>query len=449
MIVNEEIRNKKICILGAGYVGLTLGLVLADIGYRVAGVENNQQIVEDLLAGKPHFYEQGLEEMLKRELSRNFKLLNNLQGVDADIYIISVGTPIKDDKKPNFDFIKSASRDIASVLKRGDLIILRSTVPPGTTRDIVRPILEEQSRLKADGDFYLAFAPERTIEGNALEELRFLPQIVGGINKESAFLAAKLFNTVTQKIIVVQSLEAAEMVKLMCNTYRDTIFAAANMFALICDKFNLDAYEIIQAANFGYPRGGIPLPSPGVGGSCLCKDPYILTDTAARMGCRSDFFKIGRSINEYMPYHVVSKIVEFFKKIRHEDVKQKNIFILGLAFKGYPETSDIRTSSSMDVVRELDNFGANIFVYDAVVKSNDTGYFNIKFCDIETGFGQADAVIIMNNHPSFKNLDISKYFNNLSKPVLFFDTWHLYSAEEISKIKNVTYATLGFMNLKE
>lgn len=442
----ENAKEKKICILGTGYVGLTLGLTLADIGYQVIGVEKDSKVIMDLRAGRPHFFERGLEDILKRELDKNFKLVDSPGGVCADVYIISVGTPIKEDKKPNFEFIKAVSYDIGLVLKKGDIVILRSTVPPGTTRNVVGPILEAVSGLKLGEDIYLAFAPERTIEGKALEELRYLPQIIGGLDRESTFLAANIFDTITKQTVVVGSLEAAEMVKLIDNTYRDIIFATANLFALTCDKFNLDTHEIINAANFGYPRGGIPLPSPGVGGSCLYKDPHLFFDSAAQYGLQADFVKMSRSINESMPYHVASKVIDFFKKVRSEDIRDKKIFILGLAFKGCPETSDIRTSPSVDVIMELGKYGANIFAYDAVVRSEDTRHLNITFCGLDQGFYGADAVIIMNNHLNFRDLDIPKYFNDLSKTVLFFDCWKLHLPEKIMRIKNLKYGNLGFSN---
>jgi len=231
----QEIKYKKICVIGTGYVGLTLSVVLAESGYEVLGTDKDQDILEKLNKGELSFYEKGLQPLLKLHLKEgNVKFTSCLKGKKADVYIICVGTPI-DEKtnKPILDYIKKAAEDVGDNIKKDDVIILRSTVPIGTTQSLVLPVLEKKSSLKAGTDFYLVFAPERIVEGRALEEIKEIPQILGGINKKSAQIAARVFQTFNPSIIILDSLEEAEMAKLINNCFRDLSFAFANEEAML------------------------------------------------------------------------------------------------------------------------------------------------------------------------------------------------------------------------
>lgn len=449
-MIQGDLKNKKICVIGMGYVGLTLALSFSDLGFNVAGVEKREYITKNLCLGKAHFYEAGLEDILRRELGKGFKFVMDLEEAPSDIYIVAVGTPVAPvnfAKKPDFTSLENISRKIGKVLKKGDLIILRSTVSPGTTRNFVIPILEKESGLAADSDFYVSFAPERTIEGKALEELRTLPQVIGGINSESALYAADVFKILVPQIIMVHSLEAAEMVKLANNLCRDVNFAFANELALICDKFNLDTNEVINAANFGYPRDRIALPSPGVGGYCLTKDPYILADAAEGRGYIPRLLTVAREINEHMPHYVAGQ-VEKFLNTNNKKIDQVKFYILGFAFKGKPDTSDIRFSPAIDVLNILKNKGAKILHgHDPVVPEEAIIQFGVSFSAADDGFRDADCVLIMNNHPFFASLDILALLEKAKKPVLFFDSWKLFSPEKILKVDGVQYSNLGFDNI--
>lgn len=444
---DDNLYSKRVCVIGMGYVGLTLALTFSDLGFKVVGIEKREKAVNGLNSGKPHFYEAGLEEILRRELGKGFKFFTDLDRSLGDIYIVAVGTPVDFGKKPDFTSLEIISQKIGKVLKKGDLIILRSTVSPGTTRNFVIPILEKESGLAAGDDFYVSFAPERTIEGRALEELRTLPQVIGGINSESALYAADLFRTLVPQIIMVHSLEAAEMVKLANNLCRDVNFAFANELALICDKFNLDATEVINAANFGYPRDRIALPSPGVGGYCLTKDPYILADAAEKNGYTPKLLTLAREINEYMPHYVAGQ-VEKFLNIHNKKISEAKFYIMGFAFKGKPDTSDIRFSPAVNVLDILKNKGAKILHgHDPVVPKEIVAELGVAFSNIDDGFRDADCVLIMNNHPFFSSLDILALLEKAKKPVLFFDSWKLFPSEKISKAEGVKYSNLGFDNI--
>lgn len=445
-MAHGDLKNKKICVIGMGYVGLTLALAFSDLGFKVVGVENREKVLSQLRQGRAHFYEAGLEEILHRELGKGFRFVIDLEETESDIFIVAVGTPIDFGKKPDFSVLEEIIQKIGKVLKRGDLVILRSTVSPGTTRNFVIPILEQVSHLKAGTDFNVSFAPERTIEGRALEELRTLPQIIGGLTEECSLFTANVFRPMAPQIVMVNSLEASEMVKLANNLCRDVNFAFANELVLICDKFNIDTHEVINAANFGYPRDHIALPSPGVGGYCLTKDPYILTEAAEKNGYLPHLLTIARNINEYMPHYVVGQ-VEKFLSAHNKKIDETKFYILGFAFKGKPDTSDVRFSPAVDVLNILKSKGAkNIYGHDPVVPKEIIAELGVNFSDVENGFQDADCVLIMNNHPVFSSLDILALLEKTRKPVLLFDSWKLFSPEKILKIEGVKYSNLGFDN---
>ena len=265
--------------MGLGYVGLTLALTLAEIGFKVIGIDKDRKKITSLRSGKTILYEKKIEQVLNSVISSNKITFDEKITKDDDetVFMVCVSTPINNQThQPILDNLQSVTEEIGKNIKKGEMVILRSTVPIGTTRNFVTPLLEKESGLKCQDDFHLVFAPERTLQGNALEELRTLPQIIGGIDIKSTDLASSLFNKITKKIVKVSSLEAAEVIKLFDNTYRATTIAIGNLFGKICDKINLDSHEVITAANNGYQRNKILFPGAGVGGGCLVKDPYLL-----------------------------------------------------------------------------------------------------------------------------------------------------------------------------
>ena len=234
-IQKPNIKNKKISIIGLGYVGLTLALVLSENGFDVVGYDINENTINKIKKGVSPFYERYIDEYLNKNLDKNLRVTNNFASISSDIYIICVGTPINiKSKKPKTSIINSAAKKIASKIKTGDLIILRSTLPTGYTRKKFIPIIEKYSKLKVGKDFMISFCPERTIEGKALDELSDLPQIIGGYDQESSELSMKFFGTYSRTVIDVGSLEGAELCKLIDNSYRDVRFCLfkSNIFIL-------------------------------------------------------------------------------------------------------------------------------------------------------------------------------------------------------------------------
>jgi UDP-N-acetyl-D-mannosaminuronic acid dehydrogenase len=437
-------ETPSVCILGLGYVGLTLSSVLADVGCWVTGVDRDHALIEGVKAGKAPFFEKGLEELLAR-LSSGAKpprYATSLPEPCADVYIITVGTPImRPSLEPNLDYVRAATTEVAKVLRRGNLVILRSTVPVGTTRKVVLPVLEAFSGLEVGKDFGLAFCPERTIEGRALRELRELPQIIGGFDESSARAAQFLFQRSTATVIDLGSIEAAEMLKILDNTYRDMAFAYANQMALVCEAVGLEMGPIVRASNQGYNRNSIPVPSPGVGGACLSKDPYILASVCRQVGIDPTLFIRGRQINEYMPIHVVERVCDALAGAGKK-VAGSTVFVLGFAFKGKPETSDMRDSPTLDLVRTLHRRGIDVTGHDPLVAKGEIQALGVEVLSLEEGFSSAQAVIVMIDHPLYAGLDIKTFTRLSAKPLVLMDGWHLYANKNLDDDDGLIYLTI-------
>lgn len=442
---STPVADEAVCILGLGYVGLTLATVLSDVGYKVTGVDRDEKLILGVRAGKPHFHEKGLEELLKT-IARSATPPTYLTAMErscATVYVITVGTPIlRPSMQPNLDYVRSATAEVARVLRAGDLVILRSTVPVGTTRAVALPMLEQASGLQAGRDFDLAFCPERTVEGKALRELRELPQIVGGLNRASAERASRLFRRSTQTIVDVGSIESAEMVKIMDNTYRDVMFSYANQMALLCEALDLDLVPLVRAANQGYNRNNIPVPSPGVGGACLSKDPYILASVCERAGVDASLFLLGRRINEFMPVHACNRVERELERCG-KTLRGARVFVLGFAFKGRPETSDVRDSPTIDLVRVLRERGAQVRGHDPMVTAPEIEALGATACDLESGFDGADAIILMLNHTLYEEMDIARLLERTRKPAVLLDGWHIFNAADLSQVPGITYRCIG------
>lgn len=439
---NSEVRFKHIGIVGLGYVGLTLALILADHGFQVRGMDVNLRVRSSLRRGRPHFYEVGLGELLHDHLRGNFEVVDAFDRGECDMYVIAVGTPVDERNHPRTAALERASASVGRVLKQGDAVILRSTVPVGTTRGVVIPILEKISGLVAGRDFYVAFAPERTAEGKALEELRRLPQVIGGIDRVSAEVAMNVFNSFTSHSIIVATLEEAEMVKLINNTYRDVTFAFSNELALLCHRWGIDTQRVIEAANRDYERGRVPLPSPGVGGYCLKKDPFIYIASGRKQGIVPLLAVRARQVSEEMVAFLSARIRAFLRE-RGKIGRQAKICFIGVAFKGDPVTSDVRGSTTLDLATALKSRRRRLVGYDPAVDRRDLVGSDIRMArDVRAAIRGADIVAVMNNNPAFKTLPLRRLLSSARRPALFVDAWGLYPAEEITKVKGITYFRL-------
>jgi UDP-N-acetyl-D-mannosaminuronic acid dehydrogenase len=289
--------------------------------------------------------------------------------------------------------------------------------------------------------FGLAFCPERTIEGKAIPEMRSLPQVIGGLDEESAERAEAIFRLITPKIVRVSSLEAAEMIKLINNTYRDLTFAFANEVALIAERMGLSAPEMIHAANVDYPRSNVAQPG-FVGGPCLEKDALILIDSLRKIDFKPRVIEEARKINQALPDHVAMRIIQELRGIRRSSTHAK-ILITGFAFKGRPATEDVRGSAAIPLMRRLQASRVEVWGHDFVTPEKVIADLGARACTLEEGFEEADGVVIMNNHPAYQSAEIPELARRLHAPALLFDSWGLFTPEQFRGVSGLHYGTLG------
>jgi UDP-N-acetyl-D-mannosaminuronic acid dehydrogenase len=437
------IRERSITILGMGYVGLTLGLVLAEAGFRVKGFDTNDALISKLSRRKPAFYEEGIEDFLKERAENRLTFSYDIRESKSSIYIITVGTPlIKETNEPNIAHIKAALVAIGGTLEAGDLVILRSTVPIGCSRELVVPTLQDLSNMRCGSDFFLSFAPERTAEGAALKELRQNPQIIGAYDPISYEMTARLFHEITPSVIDVGSLEAAEMAKLLDNTFRDHLFAYSNFVAQLAERLGVDFHKIASAVNYGYERNMIPRPSPGVAGPCLSKDPYIMKKAFEKFDLDSSLIDATRKINESGPAMVKEKCERLLMKAGKRLENVKKIGLVGMAFKGNPETSDMRDSTSVMFLKQLPNL-SSVVAFDPVVPRRDLEGLGVRTVAAEEVFDGSDLVVILNNHRSYAKWPIHTLLDKMNKPAVFIDTWRVFDPITLKRIPGIIYGGVG------
>lgn len=426
-------KTLKICVIGLGYVGLPLSLALADSGHVVLGVDINRTLVQQLNKGKTAIHEQGLEDLLRRKIDRgSFRATVNAGSAirDSEAIFVTVGTPINSNHEPDLDQLDSSLKSLGENLKRGHIVIIKSTVSPGTTETIVKPYLERKSNLKAGGDFFLAYSPERVLTGCASSEFKMVPKIVGGVNRQSAEKAANVLKSLGGNVVVVSSPKVAEVIKLFDNIFRDVNFALGNELGITCERLGIDAFEVCTAANTNYPRNKIMVPSPGVGGSCLPKDPYIFSHKLEKLGYKPRLILLARKINEEMPLLVVRHVEELFEEM-NQPIKGSKILVLGLAFKGDPPTDDVRNSPSEIVVKKLKDMGAYVVGYDPVVSTKKALEIGVEKTSLKEGFTNSSCAIVMTNHKSFFELNWNELFELMSKPAGIVDGWHMFDPSKI------------------
>lgn len=438
----KTLASAKISVIGLGYVGLTLALALAQRGFLVEGVEKNIESRKSLSSGRMTFYEKGITESLTECLNSNFHISENISK-DAKFHIVCVGTPVDSEGNPKLDDITTATNEVGASLKSKDVVIYRSTLPIGTCRDIIIPELERASGLLCGKDFHFAFAPERTVEGKALEELNSLPQIVSGFSEKCANQASNFFSKLTPTIIQVACLEEAELIKLMNNSFRDYKFAFSNQMVTIANAYGIDPIQAIRSANQGYARDPIPMPSPGVGGPCLKKDPLILAMSAKKVKVKNPLMEQARSVNIDM----VDNIVDLIKaNLEHLNLQLSNakIFLCGMAFKGEPETSDLRDSPSVELYRKLIERALLLKIHDPVATEESLKKIGTT-CSLESGFNSSDLVIFLTNSKKYRESSVLKLLEKCHHDILVFDCWSIFNPTDFSKNRNVTYSRMGFI----
>jgi UDP-N-acetyl-D-mannosaminuronic acid dehydrogenase len=356
----------EVVIIGLGYVGLTLAVHMANRGFKIHGVDKSDEVISDLDKGRAHFFEKDFDPIVKTIIQQG--TLTYQKTIPPSnckrIFIITVGTPVDDNGQVSLNSIREVTASITGALNEGDMVILRSTVEVGITREIVKTELDRTGK-----NYLLAFCPERTIEGKALEELATLPQIVGGIDKDSTDAAARMFKQLTKEVIIVDEVEEAETAKLVNNAERDVSFAFANEVAMLCESRGINVENVIHAVNYRYPRSDVKLPGL-VGGPCLAKDTYILAEGFKEYGVTPAIAIASRKLNESLAVIPIKRIIN---KLQDAGTPINRIGIVGLAFKGQPPTSDLRGSLVIDIIRTLSTTlpGTPVYGYDSLVKSAD------------------------------------------------------------------------------
>ena len=412
----------KIGVFGLGYVGLPLVASLASVGFDVVGVDINEAKVRKLQeSGAPDFYELGLAEVLAKYGSHiSFTVSHQEAMMECHTIIVTVGTDLKADGTPNMDGLTCLRDSIAPHLGRGHLLILKSTVPIGTTRTIAAD-LEQISGLVAGQDFLVAYSPERTIEGHALHELRFLPKIIGGLNAESAERARVVLGRLGGGTKVVSSPEVAEMCKLVDNTYRAVNIAFANEIGGMCETMGIDSYELVSVINDGYDRTSLFQAGLGAGGPCLSKDPTVLALSAEAHGVGAQMIKLGIANNRNATAQVAQTAADY---IRKHSIEQPRIALLGLAFKGLPETDDIRGGPAVLMHERLSaEFSEALFTfYDPLIES-----FAGKRVSptVQGALAQTHVAIFLTNHASLLGIQSTELLESFTlRPALVIDCWH-------------------------
>jgi len=400
-------RDATVGVLGLGYVGLPLACEFARAGFSVTGFEVDASKVQSIQKGRSYIADidnEDLKDLVRRErLSATTDFLK-LRAMDA--IIICVPTPLNKTKDPDVSFIDKAARKITRTLRRGQLIVLESTSYPGTTRESVQPLLEATG-LKTGKDFFLAFSPERIDPGNTRYRLSNTPKVVGGITPACRDLTVTLYSQIVKQVVPVSSAEAAELTKLLENTFRAVNIGLVNEIMLICDKLGLNVWEVIEAAATK-PYGFMPFyPGPGLGGHCIPIDPLYLSWKMKSLNFTARFIDLAGEVNSHMPEFVVEKISRTMND-RKKALKGSKILILGVAYKA--DITDVRESPALDVIHLLRERGVNVSYHDPFVPSVMIGHVRLKGKPWSTSLlRSADAVVITTAHQSFPPDEILRH----------------------------------------
>ena len=416
-LLERKIRQKNavIAIIGLGHVGLTSAAMFADVGFQVIGSDIRKEVIDSVSSGRSHISEPGINGLVKKsvEEGRLRATTNVLDAAkEADIEIICVQTPLNDKNEPDQSSMEKACNSIVGGVSKEKLVVIESTVSPGTTRNIIVKIFEEGTCLKCGRDFWLAHCPERITVGKALEDFVNSTRIIGGYDAKSAEIAASLYSAVTKGQILVTDCTSAEVAKLSENAYRYMNIAFANELALLCERLGVDVIETIRLANT-HPRVNVHMPGAGVGGPCLPKDTFLLLHSAEENRSRSEVIKASVKTNEHMPAHIVSLLAKALSEIG-KDIRHSKVVVLGSAYRG--GVDDARNSPAEKVVNKLINLGVIVAVYDPHCQESFGGK---RIRDIVEGAKGADALLIVTDHEEFRELDLQaiKLIMN-KKPVI-------------------------------
>lgn len=438
-------REPRVAVIGLGYVGSCLAATLSRRGLEVVGVDTNQRLVDELTAGHCPLVEPGLAGLLLDGMAAGrLSVTTDYSAVrSADVVLITVGTPVHDDGSLSDEQLNGACVELSKHIRRGQLMVLKSTVPPGTTGSLVLRLLE-RSGLTAGVDFGLAVSPERLAEGTALHELSTFPMVVGGFDADSALDAAEFWRrALGVEVVEVGSLTAAEITKLASNWWIDHNIALANELAKFCALYGVDSLDVITAANT-IPKGrgnvNILLPSVGVGGSCLTKDPWMVWHAAQERGLDILTAPAGRKVNDSMPEYTAQLAVDQLTKLGKDPAASK-VAVLGLTFKN--DTGDLRSTPTEHAIAALRRGCAEVSLFDPLV-DRDEGerLFGVPLAaSVEEAVRGADCVAVFALHRELTGLDFGAL--PVADGCLILDGRAYYSAEQIAALRALGYNYCG------
>ena len=383
--------KKSICVVGLGYIGLPTAVMFANHGHMVHGVDINEKAVKMICNKELHIEEHGLQERLELAIDGG-RLTASTTPVQSDVYIIAVPSPIKSDKTAELEYVRSATSAVVPFLKKGDLVILESTVPPKTVETVMLPELKK-SNLEIGSELYVSHSPERVIPGKVFKELVSNDRIIGGINTESARVTSDLYKSFVEGTMHETDATTAELVKVMENTYRDVNIAFANELAIIAQSIGVNIWEAIKLANF-HPRVNIHTPGPGVGGHCIAVDPWFLVELDPK---NSKIIHLARQTNDGMPSYTAQLTADILKAKGIQDPK---VAVFGLAFKG--NIDDMRESPSVEVVEQFRVRQIEFTAYDPHIKTNNLPE---QTQERQEALNDASAIVILTEHQAFKEID--------------------------------------------
>jgi UDP-N-acetyl-D-mannosaminuronic acid dehydrogenase len=417
----------KICVLGQGYIGLPTALLFANSGHEVVGIDVNRRVVDTLKAGKMPFEENGFQELLDKAIAKKTYRAESLVE-EADVFLVAVPTPFDSEMRmADLKYVVSACEMIVPHLRKGNLVIIESTIPPKTCDKQVKQILEK-STLKMCEDFYVSHCPERAIPGNTLHEMVCNDRVIGGVNEKSTQLTAELYSSFVKGNLHLTNSTTAEMIKLMENTFRDVNIALANEFAQIADDYCIDVWKAIEIAN-KHPRVKILNPGPGVGGHCIAIDPWFLTENANN----SSLIMMSRQINDSMPQYVLKTVKEMLTGI-----ESPTITVFGIAYKG--DIADTRATPAKKFIKLAEKEGFNVKIYDPFVKE-----WSYPILGLEEAVEGSDCIVVLTDHSEFREMNPSNFCGKM-RELNMFDTRRCTNID-LWKRAEFNVQTLGGNNL--
>ncbi|MBO8129938.1 MAG: nucleotide sugar dehydrogenase [Candidatus Marinimicrobia bacterium] len=409
MELEKKIKSKKakFGVVGLGYVGLPLAIEFAKEGFSVIGIDVSREKVDKLNKGENYIIDvndSDLKLAIEKKLFRATTDYSVIEDIDA--ISICVPTPLRKTKDPDVSYIIAATEEIAKYIHRDLIIVLESTTYPGTTRELVLPMLEK-SGLKVGKDFYLAFSPERVDPGNPIYKTKNTPKVLGGITKSCTEMAKLLYEQIIEKVVPVSCTESAEMVKLLENTFRSINIGLVNEMALMCDRLGVDVWEIIEAAGtkpFGFMKF---YPGPGLGGHCIPIDPFYLSWKMKLLNYNPKFIELAGEINSSMPEYVVTLVADGLN-LKGKPINGSKILIIGVSYKR--DVDDTRESPALDVMKLLEARGASLEYHDPYVGKFILDGKDLRSVDIdEDKLKSYDAVVIITDHSNIDYQMIQKY----------------------------------------